>query len=68
MRERVELRVRPKIFHYLQGDALLPLDECKRYADLLAAQPIDLCCLGIGENGISPLTIRLWRTSMIHIL
>ena len=51
LRERVETRVRPRTFHYIQGDTLLPLDECKRYADLLAAQPIDLCCLGIGENG-----------------
>lgn len=51
MRERVEQRVKPRQFHYLKGDALLPLDECARYAGLLEAQPIDLCCLGIGENG-----------------
>ena len=51
MRERVESRVRPGCFQYLEGDALLPLAECERYAGLLAAQPIDLCCLGIGENG-----------------
>lgn len=51
MRERVEGRVKPRAFHYLAGDALLPLSECERYARLLAAQPIDLCCLGIGENG-----------------
>jgi len=51
MRERVESRVKPKAFHYLAGDALLPLAECERYAQLLMAQPIDLCCLGIGENG-----------------
>lgn len=51
MRERVEQRVKPKVFHYLQGDAALPLDECKRYSELLSTQPIDLCCLGIGENG-----------------
>lgn len=51
MRERVESRVRPGAFHYLEGDALLPLDECARYAKLLQAQPIDLCCLGVGENG-----------------
>lgn len=25
--------------------------ECKRYGDLLAAGPIDVVCLGIGENG-----------------
>ena len=51
LRERVESRVKPKQFHYLEGDALLPLKECERYAKLLAAQPIDLCCFGIGENG-----------------
>src|SRR5436309_1752359 len=51
MRERVEQRVKPRQFHYLEGDTMLPLDECERYARLLQAQPIDLCCLGIGENG-----------------
>ena len=51
LRERVEQRVGPRAFHYLAGDALQPLDECERYASLLRAQPIDLCCLGIGENG-----------------
>jgi glucosamine-6-phosphate deaminase len=51
MRERVESLVKPKAFHYIRGDADLPLDECDRYGALLKAQPIDLCCLGIGENG-----------------
>ena len=51
MRERVESRVKPKAFHYLEGDADQPLNECSRYAELLQAQEIDLCCLGIGENG-----------------
>lgn len=51
MRERVEQRVKPRVFNYIQGDAPLPLDECARYTRLLEAQPIDLCCLGIGENG-----------------
>jgi glucosamine-6-phosphate deaminase len=51
MKERVEARVRPGAFHYLEGDTLLPLAECERYAALLSRQPIDLCCLGIGENG-----------------
>jgi glucosamine-6-phosphate deaminase len=27
------------------------MDECARYTKLLKAQPIDLCCLGVGENG-----------------
>jgi glucosamine-6-phosphate deaminase len=51
MRERVESLVRPKAFHYLEGDAEQPLDEIARYSALLQAQPIDLCCLGVGENG-----------------
>ncbi len=51
MRERVEQIVQPAAFHYIQGDAPEPLKECRRYSDLLAAQPIDLCCLGVGENG-----------------
>jgi glucosamine-6-phosphate deaminase len=51
LRERVEQTVRPRVFHYLEGDALLPIRECERYSQLLRAQPIDLCCLGIGENG-----------------
>jgi len=51
MRERVESLVKPKAFHYLGGDADQPLDEIARYTALLKAQPIDLCCLGVGENG-----------------
>lgn len=51
MKERVETLVRPQAFHYLDGNAELPLDECERYTALLRAQPIDLCCLGVGENG-----------------
>jgi glucosamine-6-phosphate deaminase len=51
LRERVENRVNPKIFHYIEGDTMQPLIECDRYTKLLQAQPIDLCCLGVGENG-----------------
>ncbi|MBD2387206.1 glucosamine-6-phosphate deaminase [Cylindrospermum sp. FACHB-282] len=51
LRERVDQRVAPKEFHYIEGDALQPIAECDRYTKLLQAQPIDLCCLGIGENG-----------------
>jgi glucosamine-6-phosphate deaminase len=51
MQERVESKLKPKKFHYVEGDSLEPIRECERYAALLAAQPIDLCCLGIGENG-----------------
>jgi len=51
LRERVESRMRPAQFHWICGETDLPLDECGRYAALLAAQPVDLCLLGIGENG-----------------
>lgn len=51
LREKVENLVKPFEFHYLEGDAREPLAECDRYTKLLQAQPIDLCCLGLGENG-----------------
>ncbi len=51
LRERFHKRVNLKEFHYIEGDALEPLLECDRYSKLLQAQPIDLCCLGVGENG-----------------
>jgi glucosamine-6-phosphate deaminase len=51
LHERVEKRINPQSFHYLQGDALQPLEECDRYSRLLQKQPIDLCCLGVGING-----------------
>lgn len=51
LRERVEEKVRPLVFNYLEGNALEPMAECRRYAALLARTEIDLCCMGIGENG-----------------
>ncbi|MTJ10079.1 glucosamine-6-phosphate deaminase [Anabaena sp. UHCC 0204] len=51
LRERVEQKVCPQRFYYIEGDTLQPLAECDRYTQLLENQPIDLCCLGIGENG-----------------
>ncbi len=51
LRERVEEMLHPRVFHYLEGDSSLPLSECDRYSRLLQENPIDLCCLGVGENG-----------------
>ncbi len=51
LRERVEEKVYPRRFYYIAGDTLQPIAECDRYTQLLENQPIDLCCLGIGENG-----------------
>jgi glucosamine-6-phosphate deaminase len=39
------------VFHGIAGEADQPLAECERYTQLLSAEPIDLCLLGIGENG-----------------
>ena len=51
LRERVEKKVNPQRFYYIEGDTLQPVAECDRYSKLLENQPIDLCCLGLGENG-----------------
>ncbi|HEY9851974.1 MAG TPA: glucosamine-6-phosphate deaminase [Leptolyngbyaceae cyanobacterium] len=51
LRQRVEKRVNPQAFHYIEGDTTQPFQECDRYSQLLEQQPIDLCCLGVGENG-----------------
>jgi glucosamine-6-phosphate deaminase len=37
--------------YYLNGNAAAPVEECKRYADLLLEYPVDIVCMGIGENG-----------------
>ncbi|WP_017317474.1 glucosamine-6-phosphate deaminase [Mastigocladopsis repens] len=78
LREYVEKRVRPKEFHYIEGDALQPLAQCSRYTKLLQAQPIDLCCLGVGENGHlafndpavadfnDPLTLKLVKLDTVN--
>jgi glucosamine-6-phosphate deaminase len=50
IRERIEQPTHPRAAHYLDGRAD-PARECERYMELLAAYPLDLCCLGIGENG-----------------
>ena len=51
MRERIITRVHPREFHEVLGDAPDTAAECDRYAALLGDHPLDLCCLGIGENG-----------------
>lgn len=43
--------VRPAAFHGISGEAADAAAECRRYAALLAVAPLDLVCLGIGENG-----------------
>jgi len=40
-----------RMFHYVNGEAADPAVECARLGDLIAAHPIDVACIGIGENG-----------------
>jgi glucosamine-6-phosphate deaminase len=40
-----------KDIHYIDPVAPDPEVECQRYADLIDEEPIDIICLGIGENG-----------------
>lgn len=39
-----------KSLNYINGSAANPLHECKRYAALLKNNPVDIVCMGIGEN------------------
>jgi len=50
---RVKLfeKVRPGNVYYLNGIAGDLEAECKRYAGLLKDHPLDVACIGIGENG-----------------
>lgn len=51
LREHVLGRIRPRAFHFVGGDAPEPFREADRYTALIQEAPMDLCCLGIGENG-----------------
>src|ERR1035437_3372478 len=51
IRTRVEEKVRPGSIEYINGVAPDLDAEMARYARLLAAGPIDLAFVGIGENG-----------------
>ncbi len=51
MKNRVLDKVKPAAFHFLNGKSGDVEAECRRYAELIQAKPIDLTCMGIGENG-----------------
>ncbi|HXZ62712.1 MAG TPA: glucosamine-6-phosphate deaminase [Acidimicrobiales bacterium] len=50
IRERIVEPAHPQAAHYVEGLGD-PEAECLRYAGLLRDHPIDVCCLGVGENG-----------------
>jgi glucosamine-6-phosphate deaminase len=51
LRSHLLEHVTPGTFHPIGGEAPDAAAECTRYAALLNEAPIDLICLGIGENG-----------------
>jgi len=51
LREHIFSRLPFGRVEYLRGDAPDPAAECARYGRLLAENPVDIVCLGIGENG-----------------
>ena len=51
LKERIFSKLNFGTVHYLTPDKEAPLNECRRYTELLQEKPIDLVALGIGENG-----------------
>lgn len=51
VRENVVNLVNPLSFYPIRGDATDPATVCSEYEALLREHPVDVCCLGIGENG-----------------
>jgi glucosamine-6-phosphate deaminase len=41
----------PKTFHWVNGDCPDPSAECERLGEIIRQHPIDVACVGIGENG-----------------
>ncbi len=51
LKTRIEDPFEPGAFYYIEGDAPDAEAECRRYAQLIKENPIDLGFIGIGENG-----------------
>lgn len=51
IRQNVVEPFNPAAAHYIDGEARDPEQEACRYEELLRAEPLDLVCMGIGENG-----------------
>ncbi|MCL6591505.1 MAG: glucosamine-6-phosphate deaminase [Firmicutes bacterium] len=43
--------VKPGKVYYINGNTISPTDECERYTAIIQRNPVDIVCLGIGENG-----------------
>lgn len=51
LRDRILDDVKPKKIHFLNGDATDVEAEMNQYSEALKNHPIDIACIGIGENG-----------------
>ncbi|RPI22548.1 MAG: glucosamine-6-phosphate deaminase [Acidobacteria bacterium] len=51
LRERVEQRLHPKKFRYINGENPNPLEECRQAGQDISQREIDVAFVGIGENG-----------------
>jgi glucosamine-6-phosphate deaminase len=51
LKVRIADKVNPKDVYYLEGDAPDIDTEINRYEKLLKDNPVDVACIGIGENG-----------------
>lgn len=51
LKERIIDVVKPNKMYYINGDAENLREELQNYENLLKTHPIDVACIGIGENG-----------------
>ncbi|MGN6434945.1 MAG: glucosamine-6-phosphate deaminase [Agriterribacter sp.] len=51
LKERIFDRLSFKQVFYIDGNAADAAAECERYSNLLKQYPVDVVCMGIGENG-----------------
>ena len=51
LKERILNNVAPKKVYFLNGDVKDVEQEISRYEEALKVHPIDIACIGIGENG-----------------
>jgi len=51
LKDRLFDWVHPGKVYYLRGNSTDPSIECQRYSRLIIEHPLDIACIGIGENG-----------------
>lgn len=51
LRKHIVEATRPGVMHWINGETGDADAECRRYAALLDEAPLDIACIGIGENG-----------------